>query len=76
MIRSLLGVGDGVILAIIDLTRPCGLRMRTDRYTDMPKLLPHLLRIKRGLLQNIYLSKKFSLREGRELVRYAFASLS
>ena len=57
MIRSLLGVGDGVILAIIDLTRPCGLRVRTEfndsglgagKYTDRAKLMPQLLRTECG----------------------------
>jgi len=76
MIRSLLGVGDGVILAMIYLTRPCGLRMRTvlinlglgaGRYTDMPNLMPQLLRIKCGLLKNIHFSKKL-LPAGRQRV--------
>jgi len=76
MIRSLLGVGDGVILAMICMTRPCGLRMRTvfinvglgaGRYTDMPKLMPHLLRITCGLLKNIYFPEK-NLPAGRQRV--------
>jgi len=71
MIRSLLGVGDGIILAMIGLTGTYGLRMGTvlnylilgaGRYTDRPEFMPQLIS------QNKYFFQKKLLPARRQRV--------